>query len=111
MAAARAAGLESVDPLPEIGTEISLAGFKAVIAEGQAKLTSYNTLLAEVDEAQNVLDAAEKKIGDYSSRFLAAIAAKFGRDSNEYEMAGGTRTSEHRRRSTPAPATPLSKAA
>ena len=34
---------------------------------------------------------------DYSERILLAVAVKYGRDSNEYEMAGGVRKSERKR--------------
>ena len=36
-------------------------------------------------------------MADTSERMLAGVAAKYGRDSTEYEMAGGTKKSERRR--------------
>ena len=47
--------------------------------------------------------AAEKAIRDLSERMLAGVASKYGKDSSEYEMAGGTRKSERKRptRKTP----------
>ncbi len=36
-------------------------------------------------------------MSDTSERMLAGVAAKYGRDSTEYEMAGGTKKSERRR--------------
>lgn len=102
LAAARAAGIESIDPVPVMGTEITLEGYKALIATGINRLADYNTLLSEASEAKNLVEKTEKEIRDYSERFLAAVAAKFGRNSNEYEMAGGKRKSERRRRAAAA---------
>jgi hypothetical protein len=36
------------------------------------------------------LESAEKELNDYTDRILAAVGVKFGRDSSEYEEAGGT---------------------
>lgn len=104
-AAARASGLESIDPMPDLGTDVTLTALKAAIVEGQNRINAYNTLLAEADEARNLVQASEEKVRQCSSRLLAAVAAKFGRDSNEYEMAGGTRTSDRRRRPSAQPTT------
>lgn len=109
-ASARAAGIESIDPAPNMGTDVTLQGYKTLIAAGTAQLATYNTLLAEVGEAKNQIERLEKQIRDYSERMLAAVAVKFGKDSDEYEMAGGTKKSE-RRRPVPAVVAPLNAAA
>jgi hypothetical protein len=38
-----------------------------------------------------------KKFGTMSGRMLAGLGVKFDKDNSEYEMAGGTRTSEIKR--------------
>ena len=111
-AAARAAGLETIDPLPVFGTELTLQGFKTLIASGLSELAAYNTLLTEAGEAKNRVERCELQIRDYSERFLAAVAGKYGKDSDEYEMAGGTKKSERKRRTSAAGTpVPLSTAA
>lgn len=97
-AQARAAGLESIDPQLDLGGGLTLASFKAAITEAQGKMTAYNTLLSQVDEAANGFADAERKLRDLRDRTLAGIAARYGRDSDQYQMAGGTRSSERRRR-------------
>ncbi|MDF3057635.1 MAG: hypothetical protein K0R17_1850 [Rariglobus sp.] len=54
----------------------------------------------------NDLESAEKTLDDLSSRMLAGVGVKYGKNSDEYEKAGGTRPDERKspRRSTPAPA-------
>jgi uncharacterized protein (DUF1501 family) len=95
--AARAAGLESIDPALDLGNGLSLATYRAAIADTSAKLSAYNTLLSQVDEAHNAFAAAESGLGETSDRMLAGVASKYGRNSDQYEMAGGTKRSERKR--------------
>jgi hypothetical protein len=44
-----------------------------------------------------------------SSTMLTATSAKYGKNSNEYELAGGTRTSERKTASRKAKTTAASK--
>jgi hypothetical protein len=71
-----------------------LAAFKAKIADAQGKLDNYNGRLSEVDAALNDVVLGEKEVDDLNARMLAGVAVKFGRDSNECEMSGGTGLSE-----------------
>ena len=110
-ASTRAAGIESIDPALNLGGDMTITAFNASIEEARAKQTAYNTLLSQADEAANVFEAAEAKLRDHAERMLAAIAAQYGRDSNEYEKAGGKRKSD-RKRPAPRASTPaLAKAA
>ena len=63
----------------------------------QAKLSAYNTLLSQAGDAQNALRAAEKELRPFSARMLTGVATKYGKDSSQYEKAGGTRKSEIKR--------------
>ncbi|MCI5122360.1 MAG: hypothetical protein D3908_14460, partial [Candidatus Electrothrix sp. AUS4] len=55
--------------------------------------------LAHADAAGNDFRADEKDVRNMSSMMLSGVKVKFGRDSNEYEMAGGTRLSDRKKRS------------
>lgn len=94
----RLAGIKSFKTAPNLGT--ALANYEQVITALVAELEAYNQLLATLDEKQNSLDALK----DLNKRVLAAIGAQYGTDSSEYEMAGGTRTSERKRPSGRPPA-------
>jgi hypothetical protein len=59
-------------------------------------LDSYNTKLSELDVVQNDLDAIELKLTETCSVMLSAVVVKYGKNSNEYEQAGGIRTSERK---------------
>jgi hypothetical protein len=99
----RAAGLASIDPDLNLGEGLTLAKYRDTISDAQAKLDRYNTLLSQTDEALNTLQAAEKALSDLSDRMLAGVGAKYGKNSDEYEKAGGVRKSERKRptRKTP----------
>ena len=44
--------------------------------------------------ADSDFKTVKKVLRGLSSQMLSAVKVKYGRDSNEYEMAGGTRLSE-----------------
>ena len=93
----RLAGLQSIDPELDLGGGLTVASFKAEIEDVDADMNTYNTMLSDVDEVANRLDTKEDKLNDKSTRMLAAVGAHFGKDSDEYEKAGGTRTSERKK--------------
>ena len=94
----RAAGMQSIDPDLDLGNGLTLAAFQSEIGSTQTLLDDYNAQLAKADGAGNDFKAGEKNLRTLSSRMLAAVGVKYGKDSNEYEMAGGTRTSEKKKK-------------
>ncbi|MDU9050979.1 MAG: hypothetical protein Q3M30_19180 [Candidatus Electrothrix sp. Rat3] len=93
----RATNLKAIDPNLDLGNGLTVAAFEDEISEVQTTLEQYNTLLAQADAVLNELNDREKKLGTKSGRMLAGVGVKYGKDSSEYEMAGGTRTSEIKR--------------
>jgi hypothetical protein len=98
-AASRANGIKAFSPTLDLGSGLTVAAFEQAIADARAKLDDYNQTLATLDEKANRVTAAEKSVSALSARLLAGIGARFGKDSNEYEQAGGVRQSERRRTS------------
>jgi uncharacterized phage infection (PIP) family protein YhgE len=97
----RAANLKAIDQNLDLGNGLTVEDFKDEIAAVRTGLDDYNALLAQADAAGNDFKAEEKQLRTLSSRMLAGVGVKYGKDSNEYEMAGGTRTSEINRGSRP----------
>lgn len=93
----RLAGVKSIDADIDLGNGLSAEAFKAKIDEIYAVLEEYNSLLSQVDQKSNAFDVLEKELRDFNERILLAVAAKYGKDSDEYEMAGGKRKSERAR--------------
>jgi hypothetical protein len=109
---ARASALCSINPNLDLGESLSVSAYKAKIAETRAKLNTYNTLLSDADAALSALVRAETELADLSERMLKGVASKFGRDSVEYEKAGGIRKSKiQRTRRNAATVTDLKKVA
>jgi len=105
----RLAQLKSIDPLPDFGGDLTVPAFEAEINGVNTDLEGYNQDISNLDEKKNRLETRERKLQDIDTRFLSAIRAKHGPDSDEYEKAGGTRRSDRKRpgpRGKPGPAKP-----
>jgi hypothetical protein len=94
----RLAGLKKINPAPDFGGNLNAAGGQTLITDCADELDRYNQNVAALDEQQNLVDTKENAAGDWSKRVLAAVGAKYGTDSSEYEMVGGTRTSERKKK-------------
>ena len=93
----RLSALLSIDSNLDLGNDLTSAAYKAEIVKAQALLDTYNTLLSQTDGALNAFIVVEKGLKDLSERMLSGVAVKFGKDSAQYEMAGGVRKSERKR--------------
>ena len=90
----RSGNLRAIDPNLDLGNGLTAAAYDTKIAEAQTALDAYNGLLAQADAAGNDFQVVEKELRDLSSQMLSGVKVKYGRDSNQYEMAGGKRLSE-----------------
>lgn len=96
----RIAGLKSIDENLDLGAGIGVASLTKTHQALVDALARYNKLLSEVDGALNDVVALELEARDLIERALAGVASKYGKDSSEYEQAGGTRKSERKKRGT-----------
>ena len=101
----RLAGILQISPKPNFGEGITVEGFAAEIEGFIDDQNAYNGDIASLDERGNLLDAREQRLADFSQRILAAVKGQFGPDSNEFELAGGVRRSDRKKR-TPNPKVP-----
>jgi hypothetical protein len=90
----RKAALASIDDKLDLGNDLTLTNYQTVIDDVKTALDQYNTMLSSVDIKLNELQAKEKLLQSMNERMLAGVAAKYSKDSNEYEQAGGTKKSE-----------------
>lgn len=93
----RIAGMTSIQPNLDLGAGVSVASLSKVHSALGDALAHYNKLLSDVDAALNTVQDLEKQGRELAERALVGIAARYGKDSTEYEQAGGTRRSERRR--------------
>jgi hypothetical protein len=57
----------------------------------------YNTTLSTADSQLNAVEDAEKVLRDMSERMLTGVATYYGKDSDEYEKAGGVRKRDRKK--------------
>lgn len=93
----RCAGLKSISETLDLGEGLSLENYLVLIDGLRSQLASYNESLSIVDRAAGIVQDTEQQLKTLSERMLIAVAAKYGKDSYEYEMAGGTRKSDRKR--------------
>jgi sugar phosphate isomerase/epimerase len=93
----RLAGLKTITPKPNFGPSLDLDQYEQEINDFSTTLDKYNSTLTLLDSLQNDLAASEANLREKTKRMLAATGAMYGPNSNEYEKAGGTRSSERKR--------------
>jgi hypothetical protein len=104
----RLAGLNSINPPPDFGTNLSLAAYTAQINDFSRQLDNYNQMVATLDDMQNQLNASEFVLRETNKRMLSAAEAHYGPNSSQYEQAGGTRQSDRKRSARKVTAKPVS---
>ena len=96
-AQSRQAALLSISPKLDFGNGLTSSAYDKLLIQTRDALTNYNTKLSSTDQAYNDFKALEKTLADMADRMLTGIATQYGKNSNEYEQAGGTRKSERKR--------------
>ncbi|PSN19719.1 hypothetical protein C7271_05865 [filamentous cyanobacterium CCP5] len=102
----RLAGMQSVAEDIDFGNGLTMAAYDEHIQTMREKLMTYNRMLSMVDGAYNDMLMAERKLMDFSDHMLSGFGVRYGKDSTEYEMAGGRRKSERQKRTRRPSASP-----
>lgn len=95
----RSAGLKAINPNMDFGDNCNLNNMTQLMEQLRTKIEAYNTALAVIDATRTEIGELEKSLGQISERLLLGVALKYGKDSAEYEMAGGVRKSDRVRKS------------
>jgi HAMP domain-containing protein len=93
---------KAINPALNLGDPFTLNDYIQTIDQLRSKLDAHNSALAAIGSSQTEIEALEKTLNEMTERMLIEVAFKFGKDSREYEMAGGVRKSErvHKRVNT-----------
>ena len=94
--------LTAIDAQLDLGNGISVSNFSASIETLRSKLSLYNTAKSELDGMLEEIRTLENQLADQRELVLLAVATKFGKNSNEYVTAGGSRKLNRRSRQKPA---------
>ena len=75
---------------------LNAAALTAEITAATALHTQISNLETQLTDLRNKRDALHLSLWDKVKRIRAGIKAAFGDDSSQYEMIGGTRTSDRK---------------
>ncbi|MFQ4141493.1 hypothetical protein [Chlorogloeopsis sp. ULAP02] len=95
----RSSGLKAIDSGINFGDSRNLQNMTQLMEQLRSKIDAYNTALAVINSSKTEIKELEKNLGELMDQMLIGVAFKYGKDSREYEMAGGVRKSERVRRS------------
>ncbi|GAX40497.1 hypothetical protein NIES4075_14630 [Tolypothrix sp. NIES-4075] len=95
----RAAGLKAIDSSMDFGDNCDLQNLTQSIEQLRTMIDSYNAALAVIDSSKTKIDEMEKSLSNLSDKLVRGVAFKYGRNSSEYEVAGGVRESDRVRKS------------
>lgn len=94
----RASGMKSIVPSIKFEEDYTLEKLIESIEQLRNKLDVHNSALAIVDSSLTEVEEMEKNLRQLSEKMLMVVAIKYGKDSAEYEMAGGVRNSDRIRK-------------
>ncbi|MCC5627847.1 hypothetical protein LC613_06730 [Nostoc sphaeroides CHAB 2801] len=94
----RASGMKSIVPSIKFEENYTLEKLIESIEQLRNKLDVHNSALAIVDSSLTEVEQMEKNLKQFSEKMLMVVAIKYGKDSAEYEMAGGVRNSDRLRK-------------
>ncbi|MEH2289684.1 hypothetical protein [Nostoc sp.] len=95
----RVAGLKAIDPNINFDDTYNMQNLSQLIDNFHNMLDDYNAAIAMLDSSIKKLDEMEKNLSQVSDKMLMGVGFKYGKNSNEYELAGGVRDSERIRKS------------
>ena len=95
----RVAGLKAIDPNISFNDNYNLQNLTQIIQQFHNMLNEYNAAMAVIESSRSKLDEMEKTLSNISDKMLVGVGFKYGKDSHEYELAGGVKQSERTRKS------------
>ncbi|MBD2200245.1 MULTISPECIES: hypothetical protein [Calothrix] len=93
-------GLQTIDANLDFGNSLSLENLRQQIDDLGNKLMTHNTNLARIHGMKMEIKTLEKSLSALCERMLLGVAVKYGKDSEEYAMAGGVRKRDRVRKCT-----------
>ena len=93
----RMASLKSIDPTLDLGNGLTVETYQQSIDQVSKAMEAYNTQLSLADSLRSSIKEKEKLLRAFTERMLTGVAAKFGKDSEQYQKAGGTKKSDRKK--------------
>ncbi|ASC69872.1 hypothetical protein XM38_008020 [Halomicronema hongdechloris C2206] len=80
----------------DLGGGLSVQNFAIIVGDLAAKLAAYNTALSNIDKMADDVRVAEQAAKTMAENMLLGIGSHYGKTSQEYGMAGGSRRRGYR---------------
>jgi hypothetical protein len=93
----RLESLRSINAALDLGNGLHLEAYAGLISDLRSKLALYNTALSSIDKLADDVNDAERIVLEMSEKMLLGVGSRYGKASQEYEMAGGSRRRSSRR--------------
>ncbi|MBP6755022.1 MAG: hypothetical protein KA210_02660 [Bacteroidia bacterium] len=93
----RLAAIKSIDAALDLGNNINVTVYETELNLLRTKLNTYNTTLSTIDDLYNACLVQMEVVKDLNERILTGVATKYGKNSTQYEMAGGKKKSERKK--------------
>lgn len=90
-AEARITGMRNNGINIDLGNGISLTNYAAKAEALRQQVEAHNALLKRLEESRQSIAQAEQELNDFSQHMLLGVAALYGKQSKQYESAGGKR--------------------
>jgi hypothetical protein len=89
--------IQSIDPSLDLGNGLTVSSFTTLINNTQQKVDRYNLAISSLTQLYSEMMEYEKLLADQHERMLNGVSSKYGRNSTEYEMAGGRKRATKRK--------------
>lgn len=89
--------LKSIDPYLDLGNGLTVREFSNLIEDTQTKIDRYNLAIKGLTQLHDEMMESERQLAAEHERMLSGVLAKYGRNSTEYEMAGGSKRTGKRK--------------
>lgn len=96
----RIESLQSINAALDFGNSLTLEAYANSIGELRSRLAAYNTALSAIDKLADDVNVVEQTVLEMSEKMLLGVGSRYGKTSQEYEMAGGSRRKATRRAPT-----------
>lgn len=93
----RLAAIKSIASDLDLGNGLTVENYQVEVQKTKEAVDRYNTILSTIDDLYNNAQERVKMLSDWNERMLSGVASKYGKNSSEYEMAGGVRKSERKK--------------
>jgi hypothetical protein len=93
----RLANLKAISETLDLGNGLTVPAYDQEIKDAEQAQQDYNDKLAEADELMEAFEKKEKELNSKTERMLDAVSSRYGKDSDEYQTAGGTKKSDRKR--------------